>query len=144
MKKRQKFIIVAAALILLSLGYKFYFLPLMFPFDKGIKAYVIDKVTPIKSIDPNELNFQDLNVLKEAIGEASLVLLGEQDHGDAPTFLAKTRIIKFLHQEMDFDVLVFESDFIGINQTWDLAKAGEGSLDGYRNNIYPLWANCAE
>ena len=73
-----------------------------------------------------------------------MVLLGEQDHGDAPTFLAKTRIIKFLHQRMGFDVLVFESDFHGLSRSWELAKAGQAELNAYRHDVYPTWANCSE
>ncbi len=39
-----------------------------------------------------------------------MVLLGEQHHGDGATFQAKTRLVKYLHEQKGFNVLVWESD----------------------------------
>jgi len=38
-------------------------------------------------------------------------MLGEQSHGEATTYETKIKLIKFLHQEMDFDILAIESGF---------------------------------
>ena len=53
----------------------------------------------IRSIDPSiaDDDFADLKPLMTAIGEARIVVLGEESHGDGATFLAKGRLIKFLH-----------------------------------------------
>jgi len=142
--KRFKWLFVVLGLAVLTyLGYRFYVLPILFPVDKEIRAFVEENLVPIRTIDPDDLDFEDLRALQTSIGNASVVL-GEQDHGDAPTFLAKTRIIKFLHQQMDFDVLVFESDFYGLSRSWELAKAGQADPNAYRHDVYPLWANCSE
>ena len=67
----------------------------------------------IDSIDPANEDFGDLEPLKALIGDARVVVLGEQSHGDGPVFLCKARLVKFLHQEMGFDVLCWESGLLG-------------------------------
>jgi erythromycin esterase len=144
MKKYKWLFAVAVLSGLAYLGYRFYLLPILFPVDTEIRAYVQENLVPIRTIDPKDIDFADLAALEAAIGDASVVLLGEQDHGDAPTFLAKTRIIKFLHQRMGFDVLVFESDFYGLSRSWELVMTGQAKKNTYRHNVYSLWANCSE
>lgn len=43
-----------------------------------------------------------------SIGQARIVLLGENSHGDGATTLAKNRLIAFLHARLGFDVVAFE------------------------------------
>jgi erythromycin esterase len=59
--------------------------------------------------EPREDDFADLQFLKDVIGERRIVQLGESHHSVAEYGAVKTRLIKFLHQEMGFDVLAFES-----------------------------------
>src|SRR5262245_4385391 len=88
-------------------------------FAQDIKRYTKQNSNKIKTIEPDSVDYSDLEVIGDAIGNARVVMLGEQDHGDAPTFLAKTRIIKYLHEKKGFNVLAFESDFFGLNEGWD-------------------------
>lgn len=80
--------------------------------------------SPIRSIDPADMDFSDLGALKTAIGDARVVLLGEQTHGEGSTFLAKTRVIKFLHEKMGFDVLAFESGLYDCARIWENVNNG--------------------
>ena len=111
--------------------------------QNGIKKFVKQAAVPITTIDPNATNYFDLEVIGNAIGEAKIVMLGEQDHGDAPTFLAKTRLIKYLHEEKGFNIVAFESDFFGLNYGWDNLKKEKGLLDSFiQMNILPIWTYC--
>src|SRR5690606_11743672 len=99
----------------------------------------------IQNIDPKNSNYDGHEEIAAAIGDSKVVFLGEQDHGDAPTFLAKTKIIKYLHEKMGFDVLVFESNFLGFNRA--LANQHDLSFSSdpdYRKFIFPIWTNCLE
>jgi erythromycin esterase len=104
---------------------------------QDLKKEIQDKISTIRTISPLDTNFSDLAPLKIAIGNSRVVMLGEQDHGDAPTFLAKTRIVKYLHEEMEFDIIAFESDFYSLNQS-------KQSIDEVKGNIYSIWTNCAQ
>ncbi len=66
-------------------------------------------ITPLRTLAPTDTDYSDLQPLRNAVGDARVVMLGEQTHGDGAAFLLKTRVVMFLHAEMGFDVLVFES-----------------------------------
>lgn len=87
-------------------------------------AWLKENVLPIRSIDPADEDFSDLEPLRTTLDGVRLVLLGEADHGSGSDFLAKTRLVKFLHQELGFDVLAFESPMYDMTVAWDSLRAG--------------------
>lgn len=108
--------------------------------QNAVKKYTLRNHHLIKTVDPTDTNYADLKVIGDAIGEARIVMLGEADHGDAPTFLAKTRLIQYLVERNGFSVVAFESDFFSLNagvaalkQDWNQTWAH------LRNNIFELW-----
>ncbi|PSL47331.1 erythromycin esterase [Chitinophaga niastensis] len=88
------------------------------------QAFLKEDISQIGSIDTADTTFTDLKAIKNAIGNARIVLLGEQTHGEGSTFQAKTRLIKFLHQEMGFEVLAFESGLYDCARIWENTKNG--------------------
>jgi len=62
-----------------------------------IKDYVIKNAVTLKSISPDSTDYTDLEAIGKAIGDAKIVMLGEQDHGDAATFSAKTSPVQVSH-----------------------------------------------
>lgn len=103
---------------------------------KSLKEYT----TPVRSIDPADIDFSDLEGLKTAIGDSRIVLLGEQTHGEGSTFLAKTRIIKFLHEKLGFDVLAFESGFYDCARIWANTTSGSRLSDEVIGSLFYMYA----
>jgi len=73
---------------------------------------------PLTSVEP-ETEGNDLDGLKDIIGEARIILLGESQHMMHEQYLLKHRIIRYLVEEMDFTQIAIEDSFYGtiaINQ----------------------------
>lgn len=116
--------------------------PVSWAQDK-ISDYVQKNTRPIQSINPDADGYTDLEAIGTAIGNARIVFLGEQDHGDAPTFLAKTRLIKYLHEKKGFDVLAFESDFFALTDGWDGTPRNKDTINPFiKENIFGVWTSC--
>ncbi len=98
----------------------------------------------VSNIWPSSTNFSDLQPLKTAISDARIVMLGEQTHGDGTTFSAKIRLIKFLHQEMGFDVVAFESGLYDCHRVWLDILNGEDPLYAPQKGIFSIWSRCRE
>jgi erythromycin esterase len=94
----------------------------------------------VRSIDVGDRDFGDLEPLRRAIGDARVVMLGEQSHGDGATFLAKARLIAFLHREMGFDVLAWESGMYDMDRVWQQILAGEDVFTASRRGIFGVWS----
>lgn len=118
--------------------------PLSMPAQGLPEQFVRNNIKQIQSIDPSASDSADMVLLAHAIGNARVVMLGEQDHGDANTFLAKRRIIQYLHEKMGFTVLAFESDYFSLTTGWDRQPKDSAKLVSYlRYNIFALWPYCA-
>lgn len=92
---------------------------------------------PIESIasTPSD-EYTDLQFLKEVLGDRRLVQLGESGHGVAEFDSVKVRLIKFLHEQMGFDVIAFESS---IYECFT-ANAEVSSIEMLRGSIFGVWA----
>jgi erythromycin esterase len=106
--------------------------------------WLASQAIPVASIDPGSMDFSDLQPLREVIGDARVVLLGEQSHGDGTVFLAKTRLIEFLHQEMGFDVLAFESGLFDMRKAWEAMVQGRDAREAFSTGVFGIWAGSAE
>jgi erythromycin esterase len=70
---------------------------------------VCDYVSPIVSID-DTTDFSDLHFLQPLVENKRVVMLGESVHYVDEYARLKARLIRYLHKELNFNVVVFESD----------------------------------
>jgi len=78
--------------------------------------------------------------LKDIIGDAEIVLLGEQSHGDGTVFKTKGQLIRFLHDQMNFDVLVFESSLYLAEKSFQNSLVSNNPIRDLRGSTYPHWS----
>ena len=101
--------------------------------------WLADNSVRFRSIDPKDDQFEDLQPLKKVFGKARVVMLGEQSHRDGACFETKIRLIKFLHQEMGFDVLAFESGLYDCNVAWQQFQAGKDAQSAAQQGVFGIW-----
>lgn len=107
-------------------------------------AWLARHAIPMRSLSPDDDNFTDLRPLREAIGDARVVLLGEESHASGTTIRAISRLIRFLHQEMGFDVMAFESGLYDMWKVWQLIQAGHDPGDAMRQGLFGTWSYAAD
>jgi erythromycin esterase len=125
----------------------FHSLIILLPFysyAQPTKDEILAGLTEIKSIDIQDDIFTGYEVLSQKIGDARIVLLGEQTHGHGTTFTAKNKIIKYLVEKKGFDVVAFESSFFELNRIWDSDLGLTEKIDKVKSEIYPLWSASEE
>lgn len=103
-----------------------------------------ERAVPIRTIDPADDDFSDLMPLAAAIGDARIVQLGESTHGDGAAFAAKARLVRFLHRELGFDVLLWESGMYDLRVVNDSLRSGAGAAAAARLGVFGIWSASRE
>ncbi|MGB3464213.1 MAG: erythromycin esterase family protein [Cyclobacteriaceae bacterium] len=98
------------------------------------EAFLKENLIQIQSLKENDWSF-----LNNELANREIVMLGEQGHGDGSTFIAKTEIIKYLHEEMGFAVIVFESGLMDAFRVWKKIEDGNKTLEVFDSGIFPVW-----
>jgi erythromycin esterase len=98
----------------------------------------------LNSVDPDDDDFSDLLPLRELLEGVRIVLLGEATHFDGSDFLAKGRLIRFLHSELGFDVLAFEAGIYQMRLAWEAFRAGVDPQKAFSKGAYWMWAQSAQ
>jgi erythromycin esterase len=109
-----------------------------------LQKWIASNAIPIRSIDPKDEDFSDLEPLMQAIGSARVVQLGEPSHGAGSAFAAKARLSKFLHQRMGFDVVAWESGFYEMRLAQAALRGGEDPVLAAQRAVMTIWSNAAE
>lgn len=107
-------------------------------------AWLRDHAVELSTIEPDGAELEDLEPLKEILDGVRVVMLGEATRGDGSTFLAKTRLIRFLHREMGFDVLALECDFSSCQRAGEALRAGTSPGEALTGGPMALYTESAQ
>ena len=83
-----------------------------------------------------ETGFADLEPLREIIGDARIVSLGEGTHGTREFFQMKHRLLEFLVKEMGFNTFAIEATWPESNLVNDYVLNGEGDPASLLAGLY--------
>ena len=71
-------------------------------------------------------------------------MLGENTHFDGNVFEIKTEIIKYLHQELDFNTIAFESGIYDVWKAQDNINKGEKTKIALEKSLFSIWSKTKE
>jgi erythromycin esterase len=109
-----------------------------------LQTWLAAHTVRLRTTDPADENFSDLLPLAHAIGSARIVQLGEPSHGAGTAFAAKARLMKFLHQRLGFDLLIWESGLYDVALAQGGMEGRDDAITAARRGIFTLWSMAAE
>ena len=98
----------------------------------------------IRSISPTDTDFSDLEFLRQEIGGARVVMLGEPTHGVGTATEARIRLLRFLKERMGFTTVAFESGFYALDRAEREIQAGASVAAAISASVYPVWTQTQE
>jgi erythromycin esterase len=110
----------------------------------AVQSWLAAHAKAFRTVDFQDEDFSDLEPLAAAIGTARVVQLGEPSHNAGTCFAAKARIIRFLHQRMGFDVVVWESGIYDVELVEPALRGGEDPSAAAQRGILRNWAGSEE
>ncbi|RSK46169.1 erythromycin esterase family protein [Hymenobacter perfusus] len=99
---------------------------------------------PIRSISPADTDFADLEFLRQEIGGARVVMLGEPTHGVGTATDARIRLLRFLKERMGFTTVAFESGFYALDRAEREIQRGAPVPAAIAASVYPVWTETQE
>jgi erythromycin esterase-like protein len=90
-----------------------------------------------------QIDFLKLEFLKSELENADIVLLGEPSH--TPQYYdIKIQLVKYLHEQLGFDVLAFESGLYQMETANSEIKKGGSVYSAFENSLFPIWTSQEE
>lgn len=112
--------------------------------DDSLQRWIEQNAIPVPTRDSQQWIAQEVSRFSAALGNAQVVMLGEPSHGAGAAFAAKTRLIKLLHEQFGFDVLVWESGFIDLERTEAALRNGVDPVEAAQLGILKIWSASEE
>ncbi|QUH01288.1 erythromycin esterase family protein [Saccharopolyspora erythraea] len=104
-----------------------------------------DVVFPLHTLDPDACDDSDLQVLRDVVGDARVVCLGESLHFASEFYRLRDRVLRFLVRELGFSAFVLESGLPEGLLVDDWVRGGPGDLAQVaRRGITYAFGRCEE
>jgi erythromycin esterase len=107
-------------------------------------AWLRDNAHRVRTLDPGDVDFSDLQFLTDALSGVRVVVLGEGDNGGGTDVLAKTRLVKFLHERMGFDVIAFPAGIHSSSAAWRAFQAGMNPREAMLKSVFGVLARSTQ
>jgi len=110
-----------------------------------VGAWLRANVAPLRSVDPDDDDFSDLEPLREIVGDARVVAIGESTHRIHEFYQVRHRLTRFLVSRLGFSAFVMESGFPEGLAVDGWVVGGPGERDALlRGGITYHMGRCAE
>jgi erythromycin esterase len=106
--------------------------------DPDVVEWLNTHAIPLATTEPGN-GYEDLMPLKDLIGDARIVGLGEATHGTHEFFTMKHRMVEFLVQEMGFTIFAMESNYPETELLNRYVHTGEGNPAKLMQDMYWVW-----
>ncbi|WP_214483179.1 erythromycin esterase family protein [Bacillus sp. SM2101] len=106
--------------------------------EAQIKPGFYEAANEFKRIELESDDYGDLNFLKDVLKDKRIVMLGESSHTVAEYNLIKSRLIKYLHEELDYNVIAFESGLADVNITNEML-VDKSATEALKNALWGIW-----
>jgi erythromycin esterase-like protein len=105
------------------------------PADDAAVAWIKQHAIALKTAEA-ESGFDDLEQLKDVIGDARVVSLGESTHGSREIFQMKHRLVEYLASELGFTIFSIEANMPEAYRLNDYVLRGEGDVNRLIGGMY--------
>ncbi len=109
----------------------------------AVEAWLKENTVSIESTELQS-GFDDLMPLKDMIGNARIVVLGESSYGTHEDLAIKNRMVRFLFSEMGFNVLAMEANAPECEQINTFLRTGDGDAAYLINRLDDFVYYCQE
>jgi erythromycin esterase-like protein len=93
---------------------------------------------------PENPTNDDFSFLKEELKGVQVLMLGEKTHFDGNVFEMKTKIIQYLHQELGFNTIAFESGVYDVWMAQNEINKGTYVQQALKNSLFSIWSETNE
>jgi len=107
-------------------------------------AWLRGNVQRLRSIDPDDSDSSDLEFLREVLRGTRVVLLGEGESGGGSDVLAKTRLARFLHEQMGFDVIAFQAGIHSSTAAWRALQTAMDPREAVLKTLFGVLGRSAQ
>ena len=101
-------------------------------------AWIQEHAVALDTVDP-AAPLDDLAPLRDAIGDAEVVGLGESVHGAAEEIELKHRALRVLVEDLGVRSVAWEEDWTTGRQVDEFLRGGTGDLDALMAQMSPQW-----
>ncbi|WP_249124504.1 erythromycin esterase family protein [Saccharopolyspora erythraea] len=110
------------------------------PLDRAAVArWVSERAHPIATGAPGGDPLSDLESLRDIVGDAQVVGIGEATRFAHELFAVKFRLLRFLVERMGFRALMIEEDWTKAQQLDHHIRTGEGDVRALLDDVWGVW-----